>query len=151
MKKLLLILVILLMAAASVSALQFTDFLLLTPVAVKTVFPLYYIPEAFADTDSLIYTAALLTLFTVPNGFLMYSVITENKDCTRLLRNITKITDGGSGLLMAGYGTYLFVGAANTGTGFDELVGAAFIVFSIPVFISAVLDFIPYSFEKRKN
>jgi len=151
MKKILLVLVILIVTVSSASALQATDFLLLTPIAVKTVLPLYYIPEAFADTDSLIITAAMLMLFTVPNGFLMYNVVTENKEDTKLLRNITKITDGTSGLLMAGYGAYLFIGAANTGTGFDELVGAAFIVFSVPVFVSCLLDFIPYSFERTKK
>jgi len=102
MKKILLVLVIVIVTASSASALQATDFLLSTPVAVKTVLPLYYIPEALADTDSLIITAAMLMLFTVPNGFLMYNVVTENKEGTKLLRNITKITDGTSGLLMAG-------------------------------------------------
>ncbi len=147
MKKAVFIFVILCVTVFSIPALTTGDFLLLSPVAVKTAFPLYYLPEAFVDADTIPYVAGMMTLFTLPNGLLMYNVLTENREGTKLFRNITKFTDAGSGLLMAGYGIYLIAGPGQSGTGFDDIVGAGYIVFSIPVFLCAALDFIHYSFE----
>ncbi len=122
------------------------DFLKAAPVAAKVVLPLAFIPEMAGDADALIPGLVGISIFTVPNSFLMYNVIKENPVGTSFWRKVTFYTDAAAGLGLAGWGIYMLADSADTG-GWNIIAGGMMILLSLPVFGAAAVDIIPYSFE----
>ncbi len=140
--------IILVLFSLSAFGLEFGDYLKAAPVTAKIVLPLTMIPEMVTDGDSLISGVIGLGLFTLPNSFLLYNIITENPEGTKFWRTVTIYSDASVGLALAGSGIYLLAGGSfGAGDGWDQLVGALFVLMSAVVFGGVSIDTMPYSFE----
>ncbi len=151
MKKLLILTVVLLtICGFSVSALTAGDIFLSTPAIAKTVVPTVMAVTQLLEersTDAIIMASFEIGLFTLPNTFLLYSVYTQNPEWTKVARTITKFTDGVAAATLTGYGIYLVTGLSQL-AGWDQIVGIIALLYSVPIWVTFGLDFIPYSFEK---
>ena len=146
MKKLFLT-VVLFLTVFSLFSLESNDYLIAVAPVLKVILPLTMIPEMIADSDSIIPGAIGLGLFSIPNSFLLYNVLTKNPAGTTFWRNVTMYTDTTVGLTLTGTGVYLLAGFGNDPGGWDPLVGGLFIVMSAIVFGAVGIDTVPYSFE----
>lgn len=147
MKRLLLT-VCLFMIIQSIYSLKFGDYLKAAPVTAKIVMPITMIPEMFSDGDSVIPGAIGLGLFTLPNSFLLYNIITENPVGIEFWRTATLYSDITVGSALAGSGIYLIARSAiNDGSSWDDFIGSLYILMSAIVFGGVYLDTFPYSFE----
>ncbi len=153
MKRILFIsLLLLIIVGTLASALTIGDILLTTPAMAKiTISALSLAELPYDEPDALVMAGLEATLFVLPNSFLLYSVYTQNPELTKIARTVLKFTDGIAATLLAGYGIYLVSGLADNPSGWDQMVGVITIAYSIPIAAFFGLDFIPYSFEKKKN
>ncbi len=139
---------ILITFSLSAFALEFGDYLKAAPVTAKIVLPITMVPEMFTDSNSILPGVIGLGLFTLPSSFLLYNIITENPEGTRFWRTVTIYSDASVGLALAGSGIYLLAGGSfGAGDGWDQLIGALFVVMSAVVFGGVSIDTLPYSFE----
>ena len=140
--------ILLILLTFSVSGLEFDDYVIATAPVLKVLLPLGMIPQMFIDSDSIIPGAIGLSLFTIPNSFLLYNVFTENPVGTSFWRKITLYTDAAAGVSFVGSGIYLLAGGSfEAGDGWDQLAGSLFILMSAIVFGAVGADTVPYSFE----
>ena len=140
--------IILVMCTLSAFGLEFGDYLKATPVTAKIVLPLAMIPEMFSDSDSILPGAIGLGLFTLPNSFLLYNVLTENPAGTKFWRTVTIYTDTTVGLTLLGSGIYFIAGGSSGGGGgWDQLTGTLLVLLSAIIFGDVVIDTQSYSFE----
>lgn len=139
--------VILFCVAFSLFSLDSDDFTSTAATSFKVILPLTMIPEMINDSDSIIPGVIGLGLFSAPNSFLLYNVLTENPVGTTFWRNITMYTDAVAGVSILGSGVYLLAGFGNDPGGWDPLVGGIFVAISALVFGAVGLDTVPYTFE----
>ena len=103
--------------------------------------------QMVSDSDSIIPGAISLGLFSLPNSFLLYNIITENPVGTSFWRKVTIYTDFAAGFTVLGSGIYLLAGFGNDPTGWDPLVAGIYFAMSAIIFGAVGMDQTPYSFE----
>jgi hypothetical protein len=88
--------------------------------------------------------ALALGVYTVPNSMMLLGLYQQNPDRVTLWRRTAAVAQTGMAAVAAGTGVYAL--AADDGWG--DLVGAVFLLASVPMFATAAMHYSPFSVER---